>query len=134
MLLTYVPDIETLDGRGGGRCGVYYLSLDGGAAGAISVTGHARSHGEIGYEIVPALRGRGLATEAVCAVVEGIAGWHGFTVLSAQALAGNIPSRRVLEKAGFARVGAKLCWMERRGQPLGVEFYRRHTGLAGERP
>lgn len=120
-----MPDIETLDGYGGGRCGVYYLNYDGAPVGAISVTGHARSHGELGYEITPEFRGQGFATEGMQAVVDGIAEWHGFTLLSAVALSDNISSHRVLRKSGFIWVGSKLCWMEQAGFPKAVERFHR---------
>ena len=134
LQLAYVPDVETIGGLGAERCGIYYVRHGAVDIGAVSLTGHARTHGEIGYEIASAFRGQGFATEAVRAVVGGILGWHGFTVVSASARADNLASRRVLEKTGFARVGAKLCWMARHGSPVAVWRYRRVLDALGNAP
>lgn len=127
LLLNYVPDVETLDWLGGGRCGVYYLHADGLYAGAVSLTSHSRTHGEIGYKIEPEFRNKGLATEALTEVISFVRAHHGFTLLSAQADAENIASRRVLEKTGFVRVGAKLCWSEDCQSSIGLSKYHRFT-------
>lgn len=55
---------------------------------------------EIGYGVVPALRGRGLATKACLAVIE-IARREGARRLVAAVEADNAASQRVLIKAGF---------------------------------
>ncbi|MEV4491111.1 GNAT family protein [Micromonospora coxensis] len=57
----------------------------------------------VGYGLVPSARGRGLATEALRAVVA-----HGFAqpsvqTMTADPLLDNVASHRVLEKAGFRR-------------------------------
>ena len=127
LLLTYEPDVETLTGIGLGRCGVYYLWHEAQSAGAISMTGLSRSCGEVGYEIKPEFRGRGFATEAVAAVMAAVPYDHGFTLMSAQARAENIASRRVLEKNGFGIVAAKLCWSETRQDAMSIVKYRRLT-------
>ncbi len=59
---------------------------------------------EVGCEIAPAYRGRGLATEAVLALVR-----YAFTrpcvmAVEAHSLAGRNAQARVLEKAGFGKV------------------------------
>lgn len=123
--LTYEPDIETLEWIGGGRCGVYYLWHELKSAGAISMTSVSRTNGEIGYELEQGYHGIGLATEALAAVVEAARDHHGFTVLSAQAYAENVASRRVLEKTGFLPVSARLNWCEGAGYPLSIIKYRR---------
>ena len=58
---------------------------------------------EIGYGLALASRGRGLATEAVVALVEHALG-RGATLVRAECDADNAASRRVLERAGFALV------------------------------
>ncbi|MFF4589133.1 GNAT family N-acetyltransferase [Streptomyces sp. NPDC001388] len=59
---------------------------------------------EIGYDLVPAARGRGYATEAL----RTLAGWalarDDVQRLFATVERGNAPSRAVLERAGFVRV------------------------------
>jgi len=63
----------------------------------------ARGSVEIGYAIADRLQGQGLATEAVAAA----AGWALDELALAEVLGvvavDNLPSRRVLEKAGFVR-------------------------------
>lgn len=58
---------------------------------------------ELGYGLVQAARGRGIATEALVAAV-GIAAGHGATAVHADTEVGNTASQRVLEKAGFREV------------------------------
>lgn len=59
---------------------------------------------EIGYGLAPLARGRGIATEAVRAIVE-VARAHGVTAILAETDDGNLASERVLERTGFERVG-----------------------------
>lgn len=60
---------------------------------------------EIGYGVDEALRGRGLATEAVGALVDWGRDREDVGVIFAETLTANLPSRRVLEKNGFRRCG-----------------------------
>jgi RimJ/RimL family protein N-acetyltransferase len=131
LLLNYVADVETLDWLGGGRCGVYYLYCDGHYAGAISLTSHSKTHGEIGYKIESGFRNLGLATEAVTEVVAAVRARHGFTLLTAKAHTANAASRRVLEKNGFDRTGSKLCWSDDDQSAISMTMYHRFlSGLA----
>ena len=61
---------------------------------------------EIGYSVVPAYQGRGLAAEAISALVA--RAFHDPRVhrVIAETMPDNIPSLRVLEKNGFLRAGA----------------------------
>ena len=70
---------------------------------------------ESGYGLVADARGRGIATEAVVAVVR-LAAEHGAAVLRADTTPGNVASRRVLEKAGLSEVRrtGELIFFERR--------------------
>ncbi|HEX4450422.1 MAG TPA: GNAT family N-acetyltransferase [Kofleriaceae bacterium] len=56
---------------------------------------------EVGYAIEDAHQGRGLASEAVRAMVE----WAQLPEVLGIVAADNVASARVLEKAGFARIG-----------------------------
>ncbi|MBP3532132.1 MAG: GNAT family N-acetyltransferase [Thermoguttaceae bacterium] len=60
---------------------------------------------EIGYGVDEAFRGRGLATEAVGALVDWGREREDVGVIVAETLTANLPSRRVLEKNGFRRRG-----------------------------
>ncbi len=91
----------------GGRAH-WTILVDGVLAGDISL--HAIHRGpvqtaNVGYMVDAAFRGRGVATAAVRLVVE-----HAFDQLQlhrldAGAMPSNLGSQRVLEKAGFTRVG-----------------------------
>jgi ribosomal protein S18 acetylase RimI-like enzyme len=59
---------------------------------------------EVGYGLVPSVRGRGLATEAVRGLIAAAAE-RGVTEVVAETLVDNWASRRVLEKLGFVRTG-----------------------------
>jgi [ribosomal protein S5]-alanine N-acetyltransferase len=90
------------------RARPYVLGLEHQETG--SLIGHvglspARGSVEIGYAVEQRYHGTGFATEAVMAM----AGW-GLATLGLPEVLGvvgvdNVPSRRVLEKAGFARMG-----------------------------
>ncbi len=60
---------------------------------------------EIGYGVDEAFRGRGLATEAVGALVDWGRDREDVGAFLAETLTANLPSRRVLEKCGFRRRG-----------------------------
>jgi RimJ/RimL family protein N-acetyltransferase len=60
---------------------------------------------EIGYGAVPHARRQGLTTQAVRRFVEALLAQPGVDHVTAQTTVGNIASQRVLEKAGFRRVG-----------------------------
>jgi aminoglycoside 6'-N-acetyltransferase len=57
----------------------------------------------IGYTIAPAHQGHGYATEAVSAILAWLAE-QGVALVQADTLADNLPSRRVLQRLGFAPV------------------------------
>lgn len=59
---------------------------------------------EIGYNVVEALRGRGVATVG-CAMVLGLAWAAGADVVVAETMAVNIASQRVLLRNGFVDLG-----------------------------
>jgi GNAT superfamily N-acetyltransferase len=119
--LVYVADIPTFELTSHGRCGVYHLAFEGRYVGAVSLTGISDAHYEIGYEVEPAFRGRGIASEAVGAVV----GDLGILLMSAQARCDNLASRRVLEKTGFALASSKLVWPYGESSPLQIMAYHR---------
>jgi RimJ/RimL family protein N-acetyltransferase len=57
----------------------------------------------IGYTLAPEHRGHGYATEAVSALLAWLA-QHGVAVVGADSLADNGPSRKILERLGFAAI------------------------------
>ncbi|MBC7375549.1 MAG: GNAT family N-acetyltransferase [Frankiales bacterium] len=71
-----------------------------GAAGALSPDGDQ----EIGFGLVVAARGRGLATEAVAAVCARLEAGAGVRRLTAEVQPGNNASMRVLQRLGFVPV------------------------------
>jgi [ribosomal protein S5]-alanine N-acetyltransferase len=60
---------------------------------------------EIGYSVVPAYQGRGLAAEAIAAFVARAFGDARVQRVIAETMPDNIPSLRVLERNGFLRSG-----------------------------
>jgi RimJ/RimL family protein N-acetyltransferase len=75
------------------------------AVGGIGFFGPPEDDGvvELGYGLVPAARGAGFATEALlAATTAAFAG--GARMIRADALLENLPSQRVLQKAGFVAV------------------------------
>jgi RimJ/RimL family protein N-acetyltransferase len=61
---------------------------------------------ELGYWLFVEARGRGIATRAVRALVEDCHA-RGIARVEAHVRIGNVPSERVLERAGFEREGVK---------------------------
>jgi RimJ/RimL family protein N-acetyltransferase len=62
---------------------------------------------EIGYALVPAARGSGLASEAISLLVSWARSQPGVSCVTARVDPGNEPSRRVLERLGFERDGER---------------------------
>lgn len=77
------------------------------AVGGIGFFGPPDADGgvEIGYGLVPAARGRGLAGAALAEVLA-IATAHGVTAVRASTEPANLASSRVLERAGFVELPA----------------------------
>jgi RimJ/RimL family protein N-acetyltransferase len=75
----------------------------GAAIGTIGFFGPPDEDGQVmfGYGLVPAARGAGYATEAVVRLVELCRELEQVRAMVADTLKDNIPSQRVLEKAGF---------------------------------
>jgi RimJ/RimL family protein N-acetyltransferase len=67
---------------------------------------------ELGYDLHPDVWGQGLATEAVCAVVEAALGPLGLRRLVAVVKPANAASRRVLVKAGLSPAGRRGAYGE----------------------
>jgi len=76
---------------------------------------------EIGYSVVGAVRGRGIATEVASALVERALGTPGVERVVAEAHELNLASWKVLERCGLSRVGPGR-------EPQHVRFERRRQG------
>ena len=78
-----------------------------------AVIGDCGTHGpvdeaervEIGYGLAAPSRGQGYGSEAVLAVTDWLLSQPGVSQVRAHTLTSNMPSRRVLEKAGFLYLG-----------------------------
>lgn len=62
---------------------------------------------EIGYGVVRARRGQGVATQAVAVLLDRAAQDRAIRQLTAETAAENVASQRVLERNGFARTGTR---------------------------
>jgi RimJ/RimL family protein N-acetyltransferase len=104
------------------------ITVDGRAAGGVGLqpmTDVNRRTAEIGYWIGAAFWGRGIATEAVTLVTNWAFGAHGFLRIFAQPFAGNLASRRVLEKAGYELEGTMRCSAVKDGEVRDQCMYAR---------
>jgi len=63
---------------------------------------------EVGYGIVPAFEGRGYATEMLRAFTSWLFAVGGVAEVTAETVARNIGSMRVLQKNGYVRAGTRL--------------------------
>lgn len=69
----------------------------------LQISTQNREEADIGYTVVPAAQGKGIASEALRAVCEYAFNQTGVKAINAYVLADNSGSVRVLEKAGFVR-------------------------------
>lgn len=77
----------------------------GEALGAGVLMNRQRSSAELGYWLVPGVRGRGIGSRAVGLLARWAIKEAGFARLEAYVIPDNIASQRVLEKSGFQREG-----------------------------
>lgn len=113
FLPRYLADLATDPGLLG--FGPWVLVADGEVVGDAGFLGRpdSRHTVELGYSIVPERRGRGLATEAAVALTAWAFDQSGVQRVIAACAPDNVPSMRVLEKVGFARIGERageLLW------------------------
>jgi len=102
------PHADTLDGlrlglEQGSDCG-WIVLLDGVVVGDCGTHGPVSGAGdvEIGYGLAAPFRGRGLGSELVVALSGWLLRQPGVRRVVAGVQADNLPSRRALERAGFA--------------------------------
>lgn len=124
LVLDFVPNARTFGLACGSRSGAFRLACEGALAGSLSLVGRSGVHADIGYHIAPAFRGRGLASEAVRALIAAAPSF-GLTLLSAQCRSDNPASRRVLEKAGFTLSSSSPFGPTGHGASILYMFYHR---------
>lgn len=99
---------EVLDESARGLRRQWTIRVDGVLAGDIGLS-HIRrgplQNANLGYMVDVAFRGRGVATAAVRLAVDRAFGEVGLHRLEAGVMPSNVPSQRVLERAGFTRIG-----------------------------
>ena len=78
---------------------------------------------EVGYSVVLEYRGRGIATEAVAALVDETLGRLHMRRIRAYCVPENLPSRAVLERLGFQDDGILPHGATVQGQPVDVAGY-----------
>lgn len=84
----------------------YVVECEGRPVGVVSGQGVSDGVGaEVGYVFSREARGRGLATEAVGALVAHLAATRGARVVTAEVAPGNGPSEALLKRLGFKRCG-----------------------------
>lgn len=94
----------------------WLIVLDGSVIGDVGWKGGPGPDGsvEIGYAIAPGYQGAGYGSEAIAAFVDWLLARTDVRRVVASTLADNLPSRRVLEKAGFAitsNVDGHVYWL-----------------------
>ena len=82
----------------------WVMDVDGVVVGTIGAYDYKDDRIEVGYSVVPAWQGRGIATEALKEVLEYLTENEGISCVTAWCADENIGSWRVLEKAGMQRV------------------------------
>ncbi len=106
---------EWLVYRSGGNEAIGWISL--------RIAERTRSTGEIGYSIVRDYRGRGIASEAVAALLEEGFGSVALQRIRAYCVPNNLSSRHVLRNNGFEDDGILPHGATLAGQPVDVIAY-----------
>jgi ribosomal-protein-alanine N-acetyltransferase len=99
---------EVIDESARGLRRHWTIRVDGVLAGDIALSHIQRGalqNANVGYMVDAAFRGRGVATAAVLLAAERAFGEVGLHRLEAGVMPSNVASQRVLERAGFTRVG-----------------------------
>jgi len=91
--------------------------------GAISLERRGADRLTLGYALAPEVWGRGLATEAVKAVVDAAFALSQVIEIDASVQVENFASARVLEKIGFARIGRGLRGAPARGRMVECDAF-----------
>jgi RimJ/RimL family protein N-acetyltransferase len=106
----FLEQLEEAGPAGEGWYGFYGVALDGvqpvlvGGGGTL---GPPRVGSvEIGYSVLPGYQRRGYALEMMTAVIDRIASDTRVREITAETDSGNVASRRLLERLGFAETGA----------------------------
>jgi RimJ/RimL family protein N-acetyltransferase len=96
---------------------------DGSLQGAVGLEVHSSPtrHGEIGYWIAAAARGKGVATRAVKLLTGWALGAVALPLVEIHVLPANVRSHAVARKAGFSRAGERL--LPFRGRVEEFEIY-----------
>ena len=96
-------------GRDLGPFGTYEIIRreDGAVIGAAGFYGRPDDTGavRVGYGLAESARGHGYATEALVALLEWASRQDGLTCVLADTTRSNVPSQRVMERAGMHRIG-----------------------------
>jgi RimJ/RimL family protein N-acetyltransferase len=98
---------EQQDAMEGGLCCYWTLLEDGEAIGSVDLSLIGDGSAELGFLLRPDHWGRGLASEAVRAVIAHGFGQLGLARLAAAVQTANLAAARVLEKNGFNRIDAR---------------------------
>lgn len=106
---------EWLVYRNGGKEAIGWISL--------RIAERTRSTGEIGYSVVRDYRGRGIATEAVAALIDEGFGSVDLQRIRAYCVPDNLSSRHVLRNNGFEDDGILPHGATLAGQPVDVIAY-----------
>lgn len=86
--------------------GYYQILLEGAVVGGIGFHGPPRDGlVEVGYGVVPAARGKGVATEALRLILKVAAGFDGVTRVCGRTSPDNVASQRVMQSAGMRFAG-----------------------------
>jgi RimJ/RimL family protein N-acetyltransferase len=109
-----------------GRTGETVWAIDGTPVGTEELIGiiiFRPAKGEIGYWVGPPFWNTGYASEALGAVIAHVFGQGRAADLTASVQVGNDASAHVLEKAGFAEVGAGQSFSVARGELVATRLF-----------
>lgn len=104
----------------------FAITVDNRAVGSIGVFRQGNIHrrtAELGYYVAEPYWGRGIMTEAVKQICAYVFEHSDIVRIYAEPFSYNIPSCRVLEKAGFQYEGTLRCNAEKNGKIIDMKLY-----------
>jgi ribosomal-protein-alanine N-acetyltransferase len=126
FLAWQMGNYAAMDIQHGIVCLGVFLKATGEIVGAVGAGEHDDLHeSEICYNVLPAHRGQGYATEAAAAVTDWALARYPIPYLIGTAEVSNVASQRVLERCGYRFIDERALAVHLTGETYRFRYYRR---------
>lgn len=116
---------KLLEEQESGSCYMNLIFLNGKLVGRINLTSVSNGSAVLGYRLAKGATGQGVATKAVRSILQTAKDNWQLSRIEACTTDANIPSQRVLERAGFKKTHVKEKAAELHGRQLDLHFFER---------